>query len=211
MGDLFVDLLQGGVVTLQIATGAWVLGAMLGLALSISVDLGHGLTRVAVTAVSTILRSVPVLVILYVLYFGLGYVGLNLSSLLAAILGLGIAESAFLAEYYRAGIMTVPHAQRDAGASLGLSRFGVLRHVVIPQTVRFMTPPLLNSFAGLLKTATIASAIGAPEILYRGQADMQRVGHLLAISALVIIIYVVFTVPLTRFVGVLESRVQIAT
>jgi len=203
-----VDLLRGGVVTLKIACGAWVVSAVLGLALAVLQDLGIAPVRAVQSSLVIGLRSVPQLVLLYLLYFGLGAVGIQVNSILAAILALGIADAAFSAEYYRAGFMTVPRTQREAGFSLGLSPVGVMMRVVVPQTIPFVVPPLLNSFVGLLKTATLAAAVGAPEILYRGQNAMSRTGQLVLVMTVIIVLYVAATMPLTRAVAVLERRVR---
>jgi len=144
MNETLADLLRGGVVTLQIASGAWLVGAVLGLVLAVLQDLGLAPVKVLHSSLTISLRSVPQLVILYLLYFGLGAVGIQINSILAAILALGIADAAFTAEYHRAGFMTVPWSQREAGFSLGLSPMGVLMRVVVPQTVPFVVPPLLN-------------------------------------------------------------------
>ena len=206
--DIVLDLIRGGIVTLQIAVGAWVVSATFGLVLAMLRELGLEPARAALSWLVVALRSVPQLVILYLIYFGLGALGIEINSLVAAIVALGLADSAFTAEYYRAGFMTVPWSQREAGQSLGLTRFGVLRWVVLPQAVPFVVPPLLNSFVGLLKTATLAAAVGAPEILYRGQNDMNRTGHIVLIAAIIIGLYVVVTMPLTRAVVLLERRVR---
>jgi His/Glu/Gln/Arg/opine family amino acid ABC transporter permease subunit len=121
----FDGLLRGGLVSLQIAVGAWLLAAVLGLVLAVLRDLGMpGVSALQVSLVVT-LRSVPQLVVLYLIYFGLGQVGIEVNSVLAAVLAFGITDAAFIAEYYRAGFMTVASTQREAGLSLGLSRLGV--------------------------------------------------------------------------------------
>jgi His/Glu/Gln/Arg/opine family amino acid ABC transporter permease subunit len=206
--EIVGELLRGAGVTLQIACGAWLVGSSLGLVLAVLRDLGVPAIKSAQSALLIALRSVPQLVILYLLFFGLGAIGIQINSILAAILALGVTDAAFAAEYYRAGFMTVPWTQREAGFSLGLSRAGVLARVVIPQTIPFVVPPLLNSFVGLLKTATLAAAVGAPEILYRGQNAMSRTGQIFLVMGLVIGLYVVATMPLTRAVAVLERRMR---
>jgi polar amino acid transport system permease protein len=207
-GDTFAELLRGGIVTLQIASGAWLVGAVLGLVLAVLQDLGLPAVKALQSSLVISLRSVPQLVTLYLLYFGLGAVGIQVNSILAAILALGVTDAAFTAEYYRAGFMMVPWTQREAGFSLGLSPMGVMIRVVVPQTIPFVVPPLLNSFVGLLKTATLAAAVGAPEILYRGQNAMSRSGQIVAVMATIIGLYVFATMPLTRAVAVLERRVR---
>jgi His/Glu/Gln/Arg/opine family amino acid ABC transporter permease subunit len=206
--DIFYDLLRGGVVTVKIAIGAWVVAAGIGLLLAVLRDLGGAASRAFVVSLITALRSLPQLVVLYLVYFGVGALGVNVDSLVAAIVTLGVTESAFTAEYYRAGFMTVPDSQREAGQSLGLSALGVFRLIVIPQTIPFVMPPLLNAFVGLLKTATLAAAVGAPEVLYRGQNDMTRTGLIVPIVIVIIGLYVLVTIPLTRAVARLERRAR---
>jgi His/Glu/Gln/Arg/opine family amino acid ABC transporter permease subunit len=206
--EIFYDLVRGGVVTVEIAISAWAVAAAMGLVLAVLRDLGGAAVRTLVVSLITMLRSLPQLVVLYLLYFGVGALGVNVNSLVAAILALGITESAFTAEYYRAGFMTVPDSQREAGRSLGLSALGVFRLIVMPQTIPFVVPPLLNAFVGLLKTATLAAAGGAPEVLYRGQNDMTRTGLIVPIVIVIIGLYVLVTIPLARAVAFLERRAR---
>jgi His/Glu/Gln/Arg/opine family amino acid ABC transporter permease subunit len=203
-----VDLLQGGLVSLEIAVGAWIVASVLGLVLAVARDLGLIVLKIPIIGLSTTLRSLPQLVILYLFYFGVGQLGIEVNSLLAAILALGVTDAAFVAEYYRAGFMTVSPSQRDAGRSIGLSELGVMRSVVIPQAVPYVVPPLLNAFVGLMKTATLASAVGTPEILYRAQSDISRTGQIVQTMAVLIILYLLATMPLTRAVAVLERRAR---
>jgi His/Glu/Gln/Arg/opine family amino acid ABC transporter permease subunit len=208
VGEILADLIRGGIVTLQIAAGAWLASAVLGLLFAIPRELGLKVLRTSLSSILLSLRSTPQLVVLYLIYFGLGALGIEISSVVAAIVALGITDAAFTAEYYRAGFMTVPWTQREAGISLGLSRLSVLRRVVLPQVIPFVVPPLLNGFVGMLKTATLAAAVGAPEILYRGQNDMNRTGRIVLVMMIIIALYVVVTMPLTRLVGYLEHRVR---
>lgn len=206
--SVVAELLRGGVVSLEIASGAWLVSAVLGLLLAVLGDLGLPRARTLLSGLVVSLRSVPQLVVLYLVYFGLGQLGVEINSVLAAVLALGVTDAGFAAEYYRAGFMTVPWTQREAGLSLGLSRIGVLRLIVIPQVVPFVVPPLLNAFVGLLKTATLAAAVGAPEVLYRAQNEMNRGGRILFVAAIIILVYVGVTMPLTRAVAILERRVR---
>jgi His/Glu/Gln/Arg/opine family amino acid ABC transporter permease subunit len=206
-GHLLTDLLQGGEVTLEISVLAWILAAVLGLLVAIGMDLGNFAVRWVLSSFIMIFRSIPQLILLYLVYFGLGSV-INVDPLLGAVLALGVADSAFMAEYYKAGFMTVAHAQREAGLSMGVSRFTVLLRIVIPQAIPVVTAPLLNTFVGLMKLATIASAVGVPEILYRGQGDIELSGRLTYVILIILVIYIVVTIPITRLVASLEPRVR---
>jgi polar amino acid transport system permease protein len=207
-GELISDLLHGGVTTLKIAFGAWAVSAVAGLLLAMVRDAGALPVRVAATSVTAVLRSTPQLILLYLVFFGLPSAGIEVSGLLTAIVVLGVADASFNAEYYRASLLTVPRTQRDAGMSLGFSRLGTLTFVVLPQAMLYMVAPLLNSFLSLLKTATLASAIGVPEILYRGQNDIQLTGHVVAVIVVVIVVYAVACMPLIRLIALFEQRTR---
>src|SRR5689334_8064426 len=100
--DIALVLLRGAGVTLEISVGAWILSASVGLCLAIAVDLGSKPVKACVIGLILVLRALPQLVVLYLFYFGLGALGLNIPSVGAAILALGLTDSAFMAEYYRA-------------------------------------------------------------------------------------------------------------
>ncbi|MGE0239751.1 MAG: amino acid ABC transporter permease [Parvibaculaceae bacterium] len=206
-GEIVMTLLKGLGVTLEIAVGAWILSVVLGIVLGAMEDMGSTALRWLARILVTLLRSMPQLVMLYLLYFGIGAWGLDVPGVVAAILALGITESAFAAEYYRAALMTVPPTQREAGTSLGLTPLRVFRLVVLPQALPYAMAPLLNSFISLLKLATLAAAVGSPEILYRGQSLMQLTGQMGFITALIIAVYIAISVPLSRLAGRLEAKV----
>lgn len=208
--DILGRLLQGAVVTLQVSIGSWCVAVVFGLLLALIIRARIRVLAPATGFVAVCLRALPQLVILYGVFFGLGGLGIELDPTLAAIVALGAMEGAFAAEVYRAAFSTVPDAQRDAGRSLGLSEFQIFRRVQWPQMVPFLIPPLLNLFVGLTKTATIASAVGVPEILYDGQALMNETFQIGLITSLTIVLYVVFTVPLTRLSARLEKRAGFA-
>jgi His/Glu/Gln/Arg/opine family amino acid ABC transporter permease subunit len=206
--SLTTELLHGGIETLKIASGAWAVSAAAGLLLAVARDAGLWPVRMTVAFATAVMRSVPQLILLYLIFFGLPSVGINVSALLTAIVVLGLADAAFNAEYYRGSLLTVPNSQREAGISLGFSRIGTLRHVVLPQAMLYMIAPLLNSFLSLLKTATLASAIGLPEVLYRAQNDMQTTGEVTRVIVVVIAIYAIVCMPLIRVIAAVERRTK---
>lgn len=201
-------LVSGGITTVEIAGGAWGVSAVFGLMLALLRDSPLRPLRYISASSAALLRSTPQLVLLYLVFFGLPSVGIAPSGLITATLVLGAADGSFNAEYYRASFLTVPPSQREAGMSLGFSRLGTLRHVVLPQALMYMIAPLMNSFLSLLKIATLASAIGVPEILYRGQNDIQLTGNIVPVVATVMAIYFVACYPLVRLVAVLEKHVK---
>jgi His/Glu/Gln/Arg/opine family amino acid ABC transporter permease subunit len=205
---LIVDLLHGGVLTLEIATGAWLVSASVGLILAILRDSAIPPLRWLIAALTAVIRSTPQLILLYLVFFGLPSLGFDVGALLTAVVVLGVADASFNSEYYRASLMTVPSTQRDAGMSLGFSRLGTLLTIVVPQALLYMVAPLMNSYLSLLKTATLASAIGLAEILYRAQNDIQLTGRVVGVIVVVIVIYTAACMPLVRLIAVFEQRAK---
>lgn len=208
-GYILKYVLQGAPITLEIAAGAWVLGSVLGLLLALVRHPG-GILGFSAASVITVLRCVPPLVLLYVVFFGLTADGVAIPAVPAAAAALGLVEASFTAEYFRAGFLTVQSGQYDAAHSLGLSRFSAFRLVIVPQAFIFAVPPLLNSFVALLKLATIASAVGAPEVLYRGQLVYEQSGQITTVVVVIILIYLLVTIPLTKAISMLEAKLQLA-
>jgi His/Glu/Gln/Arg/opine family amino acid ABC transporter permease subunit len=113
-----------------------------------------------------LLRGVPLLVFLYWVYFGLAIViGLNFSPVQAGIVALSLTGSAYTAEIFRGGLQAIDVGQAEASRSLGLSRIGTYRHVLLPQTFRIVVPPLGNTLIGLLKGATLLSIIAVNDMV----------------------------------------------
>lgn len=201
-------LLGGAKVTIIVTSGAWLVSAVVGLVLAMVQGVRNTPVRAVADLLVMVLRAVPQLLVLFILYFGLANYGINLGSLTAAILGLGLTEAGNTAEYYRAGFFTVSEEQREAGHSIGLSRLGVTRYVVMPQVAPFLVPPLLNTYVGLLKLSTLAAAVNAPEIIFRAQLYMSNHGDFFWVPLTVIVIYMIVTLPLLRGIAVMEGRLR---
>ena len=133
--------------------------------------------RVMATAYVDVFRALPGILVIYVLGFGipgLGLVDPGPTSASSAIVALTLVYSAYVSEVYRAGIESVHPSQDAAARSLGLSRFQALRHVIVPQAVRRVIPPLLNDFIGLQKDTVLVSFIGVVEIFRTPRSSRQR-------------------------------------
>jgi len=194
--------------TLQVAIGAWILSILIGLLIAALRELEVRAVDRALGFLVTLVRATPELVLLYIVFFGIAYVGVRFDAIPAAVIALGISEGAFLSEYFRGAILTVSGRQRAAASSLGMSRLQTFRFVVLPQAVPVSIPPVVNAFVGLLKMATLAAAVGAPELLYVAREQMALTGDILQIAFLVVIVYVVITIPLTLAASELEHRVR---
>jgi His/Glu/Gln/Arg/opine family amino acid ABC transporter permease subunit len=161
------QLLEAALATLQIMSLSFLLAATLGLPLALA-RLRGGLGGLARCYIE-IVRGMPSLTLLFLIYFGLPSVGIALHAFQAAVLGLGIHGAAYLAEVYRAGIQAIHPGQREAAQMIGMRDRQVLRHVVLPQALRVVLPPMGNYAISLLKDTSVASLISAPELMLRAR------------------------------------------
>ena len=157
-------LLRGAVVTVEISVLAMALAIVCGLALALLRLYGIAPLRWAAVAYIEVVRGTPLLIQLYLIYYGLPNVGIRLNAFAAAVLGLGLNYAAYEAENYRAGIQAVARGQMEAALSLGMPRWLALRAVVLPQAVRVVIPPVTNDFIALFKDSSLVSVITMVEL-----------------------------------------------
>jgi polar amino acid transport system permease protein len=169
--------------------------------------------RVLSTAYTDVFRALPGVLVIYVVGFGipgLGLVDPRTDQRLYGILALTLIYSAYVSEVYRAGIESVHPSQEAAARSLGLGRFQTLRHVIVPQAVRRVIPPLLNDFIGLQKDTVLVSFIGVVEIFRTAQIK-QAASFSFTPYLAVALVFIVVTIPLARFTDWLLARDRRAT
>ena len=155
--------LRGAGFTVVISTLAMALAVGGGLGLSVTRHYGSPLARGVATAYVELFRGTPVLLQLYVLYYGLAP-WLTLSAFSAAVIGLGLNYAAYEAEIYRAGLQAVPAAQTEAALALGMPRWTTMRRIILPQAVRIALPGVANDFIALLKDSSLVSVITVVEL-----------------------------------------------
>jgi polar amino acid transport system permease protein len=164
--------------------------------------------RILAAAYTDIFRGVPTILVIALLGFGMPALqlkGLPNSDVVWAILALTLVYSAYVAEVYRAGIESIHPSQIAAARSLGLTRGQSLRHVVLPQAIRRVIPPLLNDFIGLQKDSALVAFLGYTEALQRARIIQAQDFNFTPYVALALI-YVFITIPQTRFVDWLIAR-----
>jgi polar amino acid transport system permease protein len=201
-------LLQGVWLTIVVTFGSLLLSTLLGLIWALMrVSRVRALQTIAVSVVNTI-RGIPILVQLFYIYFVMPELGVTLTALQAAIIGLGIAYSAYQAENFRAGIEAIEKGQVEAAESLGMSWSLMMRRVVLPQAVKIMLPPYGNIMIMMLKDSSQASTITVAELTLKGQLIASSTFKYTSVLTLVATLYLVMSVPLILFVGWLERRLQ---
>lgn len=155
-----------------------------------------------------VFRSVPMIVVMVVLFFALPYAGISFGSILSTIVALSIGYGAYAAESFRAGIESVHSGQIEAARSLGLSRWQTIRMVVLPQAIPVVIPPLTGNLVAMLKETAVASVVAAPELLKRARELYTSKTNPTPLIAAAII-YLIVLVPLVRIVNMLEKRVKL--
>ncbi len=163
-------LLSGAIVTIEVSLGALALAMAIGLTLATIDNLARArATAFVIRAYVEALRNVPSLTFLFLLYFGLAALGLRLSSLTAAIAGLGMIGGAVVFDIIRAGFQSVTKGQSEAAAAIGLKPLAAFRLVILPQGLRLALPPLGNYSVGLVKDTSLVAAIAAPEVMFNAR------------------------------------------
>jgi polar amino acid transport system permease protein len=164
--------------------------------------------RLLATVYVDVFRALPGVLVIYILGFGipaLGLPGVPVDPFFYAVVALTLVYSAYVSEVYRAGIESVHPSQEAAARSLGLSRLQALRHVILPQAVRRVIPPLLNDFIGLQKDTVLVSYIGIVEIFR--QSYIEQAGNFNFTPYMVTaLVFIAFTIPLARFTDWLIAR-----
>ena len=152
-----------------------------------------------------VFRSLPLLVLLVLVYYALPFVGIRLSSFAAAAAALSLVSCAYTAEIFRAGIEAVPKGQFEAAAAIGLKWTDSMRNVVLPQALRIVMPPLTSNCINVLKDTALASVVALPDLLKQAtQAQALAANPTPLIGAA--LLYLALLLPLVRLVGYVETR-----
>lgn len=192
-----LDVLAAGIAqTVEITASAFLLGAVLGLPLAVLRRSGIWLLSAPAVALIEILRAVPPIVWLFIVYYGVGSGSIKLSTYQAAAIGLGLIASAHLAEIYRAGLNSVPHGQWEATTALALPRVATYARVVLPQAFIVVIPPMATYAIGLLKDSAAASVIGATDIAFRAVQQTQQDLNGLGNFAVAGLLYIALSIPI---------------
>ena len=161
------ELLDGLVLTVEVAALGFLLAAVLGLPLALAGRSRSPLLRIPATVWIALARGVPLLIVIFWLYYAAAQEGLfSLTAFVAGMLSLGLTGSGYMAEIYRSALSAVPSGQSEGAAAIGLSRVQTFRLVILPQALRTAIPPALNLFVMLLKGATLLSVIGLADMFY---------------------------------------------
>ena len=199
------DILKGMLVTVEVALAVVVTGIALGLALGALRSFRFRPVNLAIVLFVDVLRALPPLVIILIVYFGLPSVGILLSGFVVLWLVLSLVLAAFAEEIFWSGILSIRKGQWEAARSTGLTFVQTLVWVILPQAVRMTVPPLTNRTIAITKNSALGAVIGVPEILMQAQTAQSFSGNAtpLLLGALA---YIVLFVPVVALGRWLETR-----
>jgi polar amino acid transport system substrate-binding protein len=201
-------LAAGTWMTLKISTLSMLLAMALGLLLAVMRVYGPVPVQWLATTYIEIFRGTPLLIQLYLLYYGLPKLGLQLDAFVAGVLGLGLNYAANEAENYRAGIQAVPKGQMEASLALGLTRPQILRFVILPQSLRVAIPPVTNDFISLFKDSSLISVITLVELTKAYGMLASATYDYIGLGLVTAAIYLAISYPVSRFARWTEVRMQ---
>lgn len=199
------SILQGMVVTIEIAVAVVVTGLLLGLALAVVRAFRVLPLNALIVVFVDVFRALPPLVLVLIVYFGLPNIGINLSSFAVLWIVLSLVLAAVAEEIFWAGILSVPKGQWEAARSTGLSFLGTLAYVVLPQAVRLTIAPVTNRTLAITKNTALGTVIGVPEILSQATTGQSFAGNATPLM-MGAIAYVLLFIPVVALGRWIETR-----
>lgn len=202
----FPFLAKGALLTLEISILSLILGLIFGLSAALGKLSRNILVRNMAAFYIWLIRSTPLLVQLFIIYFGLPQLGIDLGPYISGVLGLGLNVGAYNAETIRGGIQSVPSGQQEAARSLGMSSALAMRRIILPQALRIIIPPLGNNFIILIKDTSLVSTITLVELTLTAQRFIGSTYKPFEMYVMAAFLYAVLTTSASLLLGKLEAR-----
>lgn len=204
--DSFPYVLSGIGYTLLIALVSMVVGLIIGFFLALARTSSLLILQWPARMYISFMRGVPILVILFLLYFGFPVIGIEFSAVQAALIGFSLNSAAYMAEILRSSLSSVDIGQWESSKALGLSYWQSMKRIILPQSVRIAIPPLSNVLMDLIKASSLAAMITVPEIFQKARIVGAREYDLLTLLILVALIYWAICSVMTVLQNYLEKR-----
>jgi polar amino acid transport system permease protein len=202
-------LAHGTWVTIEITSCALLLGCVLGLLVGIGrLEPQRRVLYGLCTAYVSVVRGTPLLVQLFILFFGLPHFGLLLPAFACGVLGLGVYSGAYVSEIVRGAIQSIDKGQTLAAQSLGMTPSVAMRHIVLPQAVVRMIPPLGNEFIALIKNSALVSLLTIHDVMHEGQKIISVSYRSLEVYLAIALVYFVLTGCVTLVLRHYELRLR---
>jgi polar amino acid transport system permease protein len=203
------DLLRGAFITVQITACALLLGCVMGLLVGIGRLYPQRRALYALcTAYVAVIRGTPLLVQLFILFFGLPHFGLLLPAFLCGVLGMGIYSGAYVSEIVRGAIQSIDKGQMEAARAMGMTYWQAMRTVILPQAVVRMIPPLGNEFIALIKNSALVSLLTIHDVMHEGQKIISVSYRSLEVYLAIAAVYFVLTGLTSLALRHIETRLR---
>lgn len=206
----FDQLLWGLLLSLELAFVALMIGAAIGLAVAFALTGRNAWIRRAAGLYVTVIRNLPILVLILFAYFALPQMGLRLDKISSFIATLAIYSGAYLAEVFRAGLLSIPVGLKEAGLAIGLTPGQIRRSVIIPLMIRNVLPSLSSTLISLFKDTSLAAAIAVPELTFEARKINVETFRVVETWLVASCLYVATCSVLAALMRVLERRLAIA-
>jgi len=188
------DLADGALITIAVSAGAIVIGCVVGMLVGLGrLDPRRRIVYGLCTTYVAFVRGTPLLVQLFIWFFGLPYLGVNLPAFFCGIVGMGMYSGAYVSEIVRGAIQSVARGQMDAARSLGMPDKTAMRFVIVPQALIRMIPPLGNEFIALIKNSSLVSLLTIADLMHEGQKIISVSYRSLEVYIVVALMYFVLT------------------
>jgi polar amino acid transport system permease protein len=202
------QLLPGLGISFLLLAALVAIGTPLAFVLAFGLRNGAAPVRWITVAVVEVARGMPSLVLLYLVYFGLPSAGLELTAFAAAAIALGLNYAGYVSETVKSGLESLPKGQFEAADALGLDRWTKMRFIVVPQSMKVITPPLLSWIIVYFQTTSIAFAIAVPELTSSAYSIAASNYQYLAVFVVAGLLYAVISIPGSQIVAYMEGRAK---
>lgn len=209
MSEIAKNVLAGLPWTIALTLLSLLFGVVLGFPLMLARVSNRGWLRFVAASLITFVRSIPPIVWLFVIFFGLGSGYIRVQPFPAAVIGLGLISSAYMAEIYRGALLSIHAGQWEAASALGLGRVRIWAEIVMPQLFRVALPAIATYGIGLLKDSAIASTIGVPEMTFIANQQAMATYRGLEVFAIVAIAYIVLSLPIAWATRSIDKRLRL--
>jgi len=205
-----IALLQGLVNTISITSFSLLLGLALGFAFACLLYVPFAPLRWVIVSYIEILRDIPLVVALFWIHFALPFAtGISTTAFQSGFIAMALQSSAYLADVVRAGIQAVPRGQWDAAMALGLRRSFVLQHIVMPQALRVIIPPMTSQYLNLIKNSSLAVAVGYQDIVSIANTTLNQTGQAIEAIALIMLVFLTISLGISLFMNWYNARVAL--
>lgn len=208
MAEIAAQVLLGLPWTIAVTVLSLLIGMILGMPLMLARCSRWKWVRFFIGSLITLARSVPPIVWLFVIFFGIGSGYIKISPFAAAVIGMGLISSAYMAEIYRGALLSIHSGQMEGASALGLHPFRIWMDVIAPQLFRVALPAMATFAIGLLKDSAVSSTIGVPELTFQANAQSMATYRGMEVFSFVAVVYIVLSMPVAWLSRVLDRRLR---